>query len=929
LVGISFFNHCQRVAEEGHFGRVKATGCPVAKLNDWCCESGPNLLSKVLNMAKKKPSLSLEEKERIAAQLLAASEGLISTATAMKYAGMRTPERDETRKKRVYRKAQKIKCIGVDAMSSNPASSASASTPRQLVMESDQLSHSQSVSSLSAPLSNSPSTGTMQGPPTAGQDELRRQLEAACEAKPPPRKHRRSSTQKHIEESEQNTKRKKQATAIKIATQQIAATMELSPSNPNKKSQRQIVQEINEKMNTNVSHKSISRMVREGKIGVSPSKPGPVGSFDKIEYSAMKIAFLSYIKLEQAIGKKQSTIKQLSLRVNALVNHSGKVFRRSDDLAKRLKKDVADEIDAKKPNQQELRRVLWTSYGNLKAWYDQWQHTLIALGFGRLKLTDGTEDKLEEGSVIFFEGQKKRIINLDETDGSLDNTKGKRGGRPPVVFYGKEMSGGATAASKSSYTPTIICGSNAEGEAIPPHFQLKSMAVLESRERFAVDFIGRCKDVWGQFGHDKRVLLPCTFGMNEKAGMNAVELEKYFKNSILPLYPDIEDRPLKRVIAKLDSGPGRMNVQMLAHLRLRGLYVVPGLPNSTGKTQETDQNYGPFKGYYRTNLHALAGERFELKKNINVTDLPFLVFGGSDPETGAELTDAFNKSFSVANCLSAWRKCGAVPLTRAPMEDKGIRHEVVLNEDQSVNSTIDPAGSKLLQLEQANHSACDFLSSIGYDGSRLRMSAPRRGAKKFHVTEPQSKERIDLLRKAKSAGQIFHVTHGEHLNSGDFFRARAIDERKKRADDMLKDKQQRYRSHKIRDQAVEIINNKGEPTKETLKSFTAKEIQKLYEWKLTKRSAKPKEELLMAYLSAPAPKKVPDWSMSEEIELKELLTVDMYAKDTALGVQLKQTAKAITNNIDDLDDESAAELLQVLQNKQLGGSTEGRQSGFI
>jgi len=56
-------------------------------------------------MRKKKPPLSLEEKERIAAQLLAAPEGLISAATAMKCVGLKSPERDETRKKRVYRKA--------------------------------------------------------------------------------------------------------------------------------------------------------------------------------------------------------------------------------------------------------------------------------------------------------------------------------------------------------------------------------------------------------------------------------------------------------------------------------------------------------------------------------------------------------------------------------------------------------------------------------------------------------------------------------------------------------------------------------------------------------------------------------------------------------------------------------------------------------
>ena len=36
--------------------------------------------------------------------------------------------------------------------------------------------------------------------------------------------------------------------------------------------------------------------------------------------------------------------------------------------------------------------------------------------------------------------------------------------------------------------------------------------------------------------------------MNEKAGMNGEELEKYFMNSIVPLYPDVEDKPGKRYV---------------------------------------------------------------------------------------------------------------------------------------------------------------------------------------------------------------------------------------------------------------------------------------------------------------------------------------------------------------------------------------------
>jgi len=108
----------------------------------------------------------------------------------------------------------------------------------------------------------------------------------------------------------------------------------------------------------------------------------------------------------------------------------------------------------------------------------------------------------------------------------------------------------------------------------------------------------------------------------------------------------------------------------------------------------------------------------------------------------------------------------------------------------------------------------------------------------------------------------------------------------------------------------------GEPTEENIKTYPAKAMKKLYQWKYNKQSTEGREKLLKAYLGAPVPLKEPEWSVTEEIQLKQLLTQDMYAKDTAIGVQLKQTAKAIVNNIDDLDDEPKAELLHKLQGDQ-------------
>ena len=107
-----------------------------------------------------------------------------------------------------------------------------------------------------------------------------------------------------------------------------------------------------------------------------------------------------------------------------------------------------------KKNVLEQRRAKWTTYTNLNIWFNKWEGVLIELGFARLK----REGEDREGSVVFFGGQKDRIINLDETDGALDNTYGQRGGRPSFIFYSEDISGGASRANKTSYSPTIIAG---------------------------------------------------------------------------------------------------------------------------------------------------------------------------------------------------------------------------------------------------------------------------------------------------------------------------------------------------------------------------------------------------------------------------------------------------------------------------------------
>ena len=97
--------------------------------------------------------------------------------------------------------------------------------------------------------------------------------------------------------------------------------------------------------------------------------------------------------------------------------------------------------------------------------------------------------------------------------------------------------------------------------------------------------------VSGKFGAPEEKACSITVGMNAKGGMDDVEFDEYLSNSLIPLYPGAEDIEWKRVIFKLDSGPGRLGVKLPATLRLLGFVLYPGVPNTIAVSQDTNRNY--------------------------------------------------------------------------------------------------------------------------------------------------------------------------------------------------------------------------------------------------------------------------------------------------------------------------------------------------
>ena len=203
----------------------------------------------------------------------------------------------------------------------------------------------------------------------------------------------------------------------------------------------------------------------------------------------------------------------------------------------------------------------------------------------------------------------------------------------------------------------MITGSNALDEALPPHFQFQTSAQTEEMQRIRIDTAIYFPGVYCKFGMQERMIRGISIGLNEKGGMDDAEFEKYVKNNIIPLYPDACDMKGKRVMIKVDSGPGRVNVELLAELRLIGFYLYPGVPNRTVVTQETDQNYGPFKTQFRKNLTMIVDERLAQGKSVSLQPwlVGMIVFGGINRVTSYELSEcAFSVGFSREACLNAW-----------------------------------------------------------------------------------------------------------------------------------------------------------------------------------------------------------------------------------------------------------------------------------
>ena len=426
-----------------------------------------------------------------------------------------------------------------------------------------------------------------ESPPEARKESRKRKHDAEH---PMPKPERKRRTVKVLQQDHINAKAKEehQKKAHKRATSLYAVEQEKEDG----MSAQDVREAVLKDYEWAPSVRSIQRYVEKGMAGQSPMKRGEKGDVPKVIFNTLCTAFETMVRINQLNGRDiDNSQKRLGARVNTCMNKDGSV---SVSLVRRLFAETAvDLYCSSKNNAAEERRIAWTTYSNLKTWFENWEKDLLKLGFAKCKTC---------GEVYIPKDQLKNIVNVDETCLSFDGSNGTRGGRPEAVFFDPNLPRLGKATAKTGKTTMMITGSTAEGEPIPPHFQFQTAAQSGDTMRLNNMMLKYMPTITGKFCCDEEQDWDPTFGMNGKGGMDDEEFEKYVIKNLVRLWLNARDVPGRRVMLKADSDPGRTKKALLARLRLLGFILYLGVPNTTGISQETDRNYGPFKTQFRINL---------------------------------------------------------------------------------------------------------------------------------------------------------------------------------------------------------------------------------------------------------------------------------------------------------------------------------------
>jgi hypothetical protein len=474
-------------------------------------------------------------------------------------------------------------------------------------------------------------------------------------------------------------------------------------------------------------------------------------------------------------------------------------------------------------------------------------------------------------------------------------------------------------------------GANGANEPYPPHLQFCTAAKSDETQTLEESAIPLDAYVYGKWGLNAPEEKACTFGLNEKGGMDTNHFAKVILNLMPTLYPNARPEFGKWVCLLTDMGPGRENEDLVSQLRLMGIDLYPLLPNATHIMQLMDQLFSYFKHVFRKNVETVATYNIIQNhgKDVAVTRpmLARLVYGGPvnpDDENSPVLLNCIVECFTPDKIKEAWDKIGMIPWTSKLLSSPDVRHEITTR-DGEVDATLDPQALELENLEQRNHMACAILTSFGYKGSMLKLDVKRKTIeahekRRFPIG---SLERQKALAEAHTAGKRNMATGGDHLTSDDAFKGREIKRNAAEIEKLLEKKKIWGKYQKF----VEDLDKAKSKVDVPNQKLTIVDLKVLIHSKEggTYKNMKKRDELVIEWERVKdAENKVAadKWIEADEADLTRRQNEDIDIKDTAVGRAISRQDHILMGAIAHgmLDDKSEQMLNEIIAGcvKQLG-----------
>ena len=162
------------------------------------------------------------------------------------------------------------------------------------------------------------------------------------------------------------------------------------------------------------------------------------------------------------------------------------------------------------------------------------------------------------------------------------------------------------------------------------------------------------------------------------------------------------------------------------------------------------------------------------------------------------------------------------------------------------------------------------------------------------------------------------------LNLTDIFKSKAFIQQRNDIKSMEALKKKRQKDFKNQQLAEERIKKKGQDLAiHNASQFNTEEVKILVRQKLGAVPAQKKGDLVIKYSKANPPKIALPWSEAGEERLRKLKESDIEVRDTAIVVAANQNARALVNNVTQLDQSNHDALLKALQ----GTPTSEESSG--